>query len=104
MFCVTANDVTIDGFTIEGTEADIGAGPGAGVLMAPSIAGTHVLNNVIQNNVTGIYLSNNSNTDACLIQHNLIQNNFEAGNNWTLAVARTAAAASTPTGPSAAGT
>ncbi len=86
VFAVDANDVTIDGFTIEGDDANIGAAQGAGVLMAPSIAGTQVLNNIIQSNVTGIYLSNDSNTDACLIQHNLIQNNFEAGNSWTLAV------------------
>ena len=82
VFDIRANDVTIDGFTIEGDDADIGALQGAGVLMRPSIQGTHVLNNIIQNNVTGIYLSNNSDTDACVIQHNLIQNNFEANNNW----------------------
>lgn len=86
VFDITANDVTINGFTIEGDDANIGAALGAGVLMGPSIHGTQVLNNIIQNNVTGIYLSNNSNTDQCLIQHNLIQNNFEAGNSWTLAV------------------
>ena len=82
VFDIRANDVTIDGFTIEGDDADIGALQGAGVLMRPSIQGTHVLNNIIQNNVTGIYLSNDSDTDACVIQHNLIQNNFEANNNW----------------------
>ena len=82
VFNITANDVTIDGFTVEGDCADIGSADGAGVLMAPSIHGTHVVNNIIQNNVTGIYLSNNSNTDLCLIQHNLIQNNFEKNNNW----------------------
>ena len=32
-------DVTIDGFTIEGDDADIGSLQGAGVLMAPSIHG-----------------------------------------------------------------
>ncbi len=82
VFDVHANDVTIDGFTIEGNDANIGALQGAGVLMRPSIHGTRVLDNIIQNNVTGIYLSNNSNTDQALIQHNLIQNNFETGNNW----------------------
>jgi len=82
VFHVYANDVTIDGFTIEGDDANIGALQGAGVLMAPSIHGTHVLNNIIQDNVTGIYLSNNSNTDQCVIQDNLIQNNFETDNNW----------------------
>ena len=83
VFSIFANDVTIDGFTIQGNRADIGAKLGAGVLMQSSIHGTQVLNNVIQNNVTGIYLSNNSNTDAAVIQHNLIQNNFEANNFWT---------------------
>ena len=83
VFDVFANDVTIDGFVIEGNRADIGAQLGAGVLMRPNIHGTRVLNNVVQNNVTGIYLSNDSNTDQCLIQHNLIQNNFEANNSWT---------------------
>jgi hypothetical protein len=82
VFAIYANDVTINGFTIEGDDADIGAALGAGVQMEPSIHGTHILNNIIQNNVTGIYLSNNSNTDECVIQHNLIQNNFEANNNW----------------------
>ncbi len=82
VFAIYANDVTINGFTIEGDDADIGAALGAGVQMEPNIHGTHVLNNIIQNNVTGIYLSNNSNTDECIIQHNLIQNNFEANNNW----------------------
>ena len=82
VFDVHANDTTIDGFTIEGNDADIGALQGAGVLMRPSIQGTHVFNNIIQNNVTGVYLSNDSDTDACLIQHNLIQNNFEKNNNW----------------------
>jgi len=82
VFKITANDVTIDGFTIEGDDADIGSAQGAGVLMGPSIHGTRVLNDIIQSNVTGIYLSNNSNTDQCLIQHDLIQNNFEANNNY----------------------
>ena len=86
VFAVNASDVTIDGFTIQGNDANIGANLGAGVLMAPSIHGTHVLDDIIQNNVTGIYLSNNSNTDAAIIQHNYIQDNFEAGNLWTLAV------------------
>ena len=83
VFDISANDVTINGFTIQGNDSDIGANLGAGVLMEPSIHGTQVLNNIIQNNVTGIYLSNNSNTDAADIQHNYIQDNFEKNNNWS---------------------
>jgi hypothetical protein len=80
---ITANDVTINGFTVEGDEQNIGDGLGAGIVMGPMIQGTQVINNIIQNNVTGIYLSNDSNTDQALIQHNLIQNNYENGQVWT---------------------
>ena len=82
VFDVRASDVVIDGFTIEGNRADIGAALGAGVLMRPGTHGTQVLNDVVQNNVTGIYLANDSNTDRAFIYHNLIQNNFEKNNDW----------------------
>ena len=80
---ILANDVTIDGFTIEGYKTNIGAGLGAGIIMGPSIHGTHVVNNIILNNITGLYLSNNSDTDAAVIQHNYFYNNTETGSDWT---------------------
>ena len=70
---VTATNVNatgvLDGFTIQG-QSSISNVTGAGVVINPNIAGTRILDNIVQNNVTGIYLSNNSATDACVIQHN----------------------------------
>jgi len=78
-FYIHANDVTIDGFTVEGNSS---ATYGAGIVIAPGQFGTHIVNNVIQNNITGIYLANSSSTDAALIQHNLIQSNNNVGTNY----------------------
>ena len=79
-FYITTNDVTIDGFTVQG-ETSQSTSTGAGIVMAPNIHGTHIFNNIIQNNVAGIYLSNNSATDAALIQHNSFLSNNNAGVN-----------------------
>jgi len=77
-FYITANDVTIDGFTVqENTNQSVSTG--AGIVIAPGIAGTHILNNIIQNNVSGLFLANSSSTDPAVIQHNLFQNNNNAG-------------------------
>ena len=80
---ITASDVVFDGFTVQGTKANIGAALGAGVIMAPGVHGTQLLNNIIKNNVTGVYLANNSDTDAALIQRNYFYNNTETGSDWT---------------------
>ena len=74
-FYVSANDVTIDGFTVQG-ESYKNSDTGAGLVLAPNIAGTHVVDNVVQNNYAGMFLSNSSPTDACLIQHNLFRDNY----------------------------
>ena len=77
-FTITANDVVIDGFTVQG-ETDTSGATGAGIVLAPKISGTHVLNNIVQNNVAGLFLSNFSTTDAALIQHNYFANNNNPG-------------------------
>src|SRR5581483_10331056 len=72
-FYINANDVTIDGFTVQGnTSASQYDG---GIVIAPNIAGTHILNNIVQNNMSGLILSNNSSTDAAVIQHNVFRSN-----------------------------
>ena len=79
-FRVASNDCTIDGFTVQG-QTSISSATGAGIVLAPNIAGTHIVNNIVQNNVSGLYLSNNSATDAALIQHNIFRsNNNNPGN------------------------
>jgi hypothetical protein len=78
-FYITANDVTIDGFTVQGNTSNNTYG--AGVVMAKNIAGAHILDNIIQNNVSGLFLSNNSSTDPAVIQHNVFRTNNNAGSN-----------------------
>ena len=79
-FDITASDVTLDGFTVQG-ETSKSTTNGAGIVLAPSVSGTHILDNIIQNNVAGVYLANSSATDAALFQHNVFQNNNNAGVN-----------------------
>ena len=54
---------------------------GAGIVIAPARNGTRILNNIVQNNVSGLFLSNNSSTNRCLIQYNLFRNNNNDGEN-----------------------
>src|SRR2546421_2684081 len=69
---IGASNVIIDGFTVENSIAP--AFTGFGIWLNPGISGTQILNNIIQDNIVGIGLSNGSGSQA-LIQHNLIQNN-----------------------------
>jgi hypothetical protein len=78
-FYVTANDVTIDGFTAQGQTSP--GVYGAGIVLAPSIAGSHILDDIVQNNVVGLYLSNDSATDPAVIRHNVFANNNHPGAN-----------------------
>jgi len=71
---VEANNVTINGFTIEGATEDLNAGiwiPLAGV------EGTQILDNVIQSNVFGIWLNNKGATMK--VEYNLIRHNNNSG-------------------------
>ncbi len=70
-FVVQANDVTIDGFTIQGVSSDWNAG----VHIGSSISGATVQNNTIQENVMGIWLNGTNH----LVQQNCISNNNVAG-------------------------
>src|SRR5581483_5528897 len=73
-FPVTANNVTNNGFTIQGVEGTAPRNLGAGIHI-PVVNGTQILNNIIQGNTIGIY----PNGDSILIQNNSIRNNNVAG-------------------------
>ena len=79
-FVVSANDVTIDGFTVQG-ETSQSLSSGAGIVISPNRSGTHVVNNIVQNNVAGLFLANASATDPAVIQHNVFRANNNAGVN-----------------------
>jgi nitrous oxidase accessory protein NosD len=71
---VAASGVVIDGFTAQGSTFFY---PGFGIWLNRGIGGTHILNNIIQDNIAGIGLANNG--SPALITHNLIQNNNQPG-------------------------
>lgn len=72
-FNVTADNVTIDGFTVQ--EAANPNQFGAGIVLAPNIAGTKIRNNVIQNNIAGLFISNDTASNPLIVEFNLFKNN-----------------------------
>ena len=74
---VNASGVTVDGFVVQGNTSN--GTLGAGIVIAPSMSGTTVVNNILQNNVAGLFLANNSATSPALIQHNLFYSNNQDG-------------------------
>jgi hypothetical protein len=76
VFDVTVSNVTIDGFTIAGS-ANQTAG-GFGVFLGNNVSGTHLLDNVIENNIIGLGLANTGASEA-VIQDNLFLNNNNPG-------------------------
>lgn len=71
-FSLEADDIVLDGFRIW----NVSNGPG--VYMRPIHAGVLVLNNIIVNNVFGIY-ANSAPGDTSVIRRNLIRDNNSAG-------------------------
>lgn len=76
-FYITANDVTLDGFTIQ--NATNVNQFGAGIVLGGGTSGAHVLNNIVQNNIIGLSLANNPSGQSALIQHNMFRNNNQPG-------------------------
>jgi len=72
---VSANNVVINGFTVQ--DSTVAAFTGFGLWLNPGVSGTQIVNNIIQNNIVGIGLANNG--AQALIRHNLIQNNILPG-------------------------
>jgi uncharacterized repeat protein (TIGR01451 family) len=77
LFNITASNVTIDGFTVQ--NATNANQFGFGILMGAGTSGTQLLNNIVQDNIAGIALANNSTSNQTVIRQNLIQNNNQPG-------------------------
>ena len=82
---IEADNVTLDGFTVQGSVLDptvFSACFGAGIWSNPGYSGTQgghqIFNNIVQNNISGIELDSTC-TNATLVQFNLIQNNNNPG-------------------------
>ena len=76
---VSANNVYINGFTIQGQTADsTGPGYGAAIRMNAPFNGTHILNNIIKNNMKGVTVSNAGSLPAQVL---INCNWFDANNN-----------------------
>jgi len=79
---IEADSVTIDGFTVQGS---ILPDPCflAGIWTNPGFSGTHgghqILNNIVQNNISGIELDSTCAANRTLVQFNLVQNNDNPG-------------------------
>jgi hypothetical protein len=79
---ILADNVVIDGFTIQGASNNPSDPPftalGTGIWTNPSFSGTQgghqILNNIIQDNISGLYL-NNTGVIQTTVQFNLFQNN-----------------------------
>ncbi len=74
---VNADNVTIDGFTIQNSVNT--AFTGGGILLGAGTGGAHVVNNIIQNNILGLFLANRSGAAQAVIQHNVFRNNTQTG-------------------------
>ena len=76
-FLVTADDVTIDGFTVRNqTSANQF---GAGIVLGAGTSHTSILNNIVTNNVAGLFLANDSATGQTEIRRNYFFDNDNPG-------------------------
>jgi hypothetical protein len=73
---VAADRVVIDGFTIQDSTNQFFTQYG---IWMGGQSGTQILNNIVQNNIIGIGLSNPTGSPQVLIKHNLIRNNNQPG-------------------------
>lgn len=71
---IIADNVTVDGFTLQGATG----GLAAGIHAVGNFSGYRVLNNLIQNNVIGLFINSNG-TNPTLVQGNRLRNNTNAG-------------------------
>jgi len=76
-FYVTANNVTIDGFTVQG--ATLPNTFGFGMVLGPGTSGAHVVNNIVQSNIAGLSLANAPGGNQAVIRYNVFRNNNQPG-------------------------
>jgi nitrous oxidase accessory protein NosD len=79
---ITANNIVLDGFTVEGS-AMTDPCLNTGIWTNPGFSGTQgghtIINNIVQNNISGIELDSTCAASQTLVQFNLIRNNNNPG-------------------------
>ena len=75
---IRADNVTLDGFTVQGSTSTASSCFFAGIWTSNANSGHQLLNNIVQNNIIGIYLRSNG-VNPSKAQFNLIQNNNNPG-------------------------
>ncbi|MDA8346585.1 MAG: S-layer homology domain-containing protein [Thermaerobacter sp.] len=76
-FAIHASDVTIDGFTIQDA-VETSPTYGVGVNIYADTSGANIVNDVVQDNVFGLYLGS-AGTDQTVIQHDVFKDNNVSG-------------------------
>ncbi|HYO11049.1 MAG TPA: carbohydrate-binding protein [Tepidisphaeraceae bacterium] len=76
-FRLAADNIVLDGFTVEGQNDTVSYH--AGIHMNPGRSGIQVLNNIVQNNATGLNFTNGSATIPAIIRRNLFRENNNNG-------------------------
>lgn len=71
---VSADNVVVDGFTIQGNTAGNGVHAG-------NVSGYWIFNNIIQNNTLGVFLEPNSGTTTSQLRQNLVRDNVSPTGN-----------------------
>ena len=76
-FHLNADNIVLDGFTVEGQNATNSYN--AGINIGEGRSGVQVLNNIVQDNATGLNLVNASNAKPAVIRGNLFRENNQPG-------------------------
>ena len=76
-FSVTADDVVLNGFTVQ--QATSGNQFGFGIVLGAGTAGSEVRNNILQDNIAGLSLANDNAANPTVIERNLFRNNNQPG-------------------------
>ena len=76
-FRLTVDRAIIDGFTVQDTTS--ASEFGAGIVMNPGVSGARLRNNIIKDNIAGLYLSNDTPKVQTVIERNLFRDNNKSG-------------------------
>ncbi len=76
-FTFAGNDDKLDGFTVQNaTNPNLF---GAALYIRPGFSGTQILDNIVQDNIVGLFVSNSSPTDQTKVLRNLFRDNTQPG-------------------------